>query len=111
VAIDESYIGAERPRRRGRGAAGKAIVEVAVEDHDGSPGRTRIARIPNVKRGTLATSCSITSPAAPRSEPHACHGDNDVGRYRLLVAWLGVKPEGLMFLGLVPPGLAVRGPV
>lgn len=38
VEIDESYIGGSRPGKRGRGAAGKAIVVIAVEDHDSAPG-------------------------------------------------------------------------
>jgi hypothetical protein len=46
VEIDESYLGGSRPGKRGRGATGKAIVVIAVEDHDGAPGRTRMARVP-----------------------------------------------------------------
>jgi ISXO2 transposase-like protein len=53
VELDESYIGAARSGKRGRGAQGKAIVAIAVEDHNGAPGRTRLARIPNVKCETL----------------------------------------------------------
>ncbi len=32
VEADETYIGCEKPGKRGRGAAGKALVLVAVED-------------------------------------------------------------------------------
>jgi len=32
VEVDESYVGGEKPGRRGRGAEGKALVVVAVED-------------------------------------------------------------------------------
>jgi len=48
VEIDESHVGGARPVKRGRRAQDKAIVAIAVEDHDGAPGRTRLARIPNV---------------------------------------------------------------
>jgi transposase-like protein len=53
VEVDESYIGATRPGKHGRGAAGKAIVAIAVEDRDGRPGRTRMARIVDLKAQTL----------------------------------------------------------
>jgi hypothetical protein len=32
VEVDETYIGGEKPDKRGRGAAGKALVLVVVED-------------------------------------------------------------------------------
>ena len=32
VEIDETYLGGEKPGKRGRGALGKALVAVAVED-------------------------------------------------------------------------------
>jgi transposase-like protein len=53
VEVDESYIGATRPGKHGRAAAGKAIVAIAVEDRDGRPGRTRMARIADLKAQTL----------------------------------------------------------
>jgi transposase-like protein len=94
VEIDESYIGAARPGRRGRGAAGKAIVAIAVEDHDGSPGRTRIARIPNVKRDTLSDFVldHVARGAEVRTDAH--HGYNDVGRYRFRHVVVKVKESG-----------------
>jgi hypothetical protein len=39
--------------KRGRGAEGKAIIAIAVEDHDGARGRTRMMRIADVTRQTL----------------------------------------------------------
>ena len=32
VEVDETYVGGKKPGKRGRGAAGKALVGIAVED-------------------------------------------------------------------------------
>ncbi len=53
VEVDESYVGAHRAGVGGRGAAGKAIVAIAVEG-DQRPERVRMRRIPNVTKDTLA---------------------------------------------------------
>ena len=54
VEIDETYLGGEKPGKRGRGALGKALVAVAVEDKspDGI-GRIRLAVIPNASQDSL----------------------------------------------------------
>ena len=36
VQVDETYIGGEKPGKRGRGAEGKAVVMIAVEDKGGT---------------------------------------------------------------------------
>ena len=56
VEIDETYFGGTKPGKRGRGAAGKTLVVVAVEML--SPkgfGRCRLRVIPNVEAPTLRT--------------------------------------------------------
>ena len=45
VDADETYIGGEKPGKRGRGAAGKVLVVVAVEVKDGKIGRLDSAKI------------------------------------------------------------------
>lgn len=46
VEVDEIYIGGERPGKRGRGAAGKALVVVAVQDAgERGFGRIRLRRV------------------------------------------------------------------
>ena len=47
VEIDEAYIGGKRPGKRGRGAAGKSLVLIAVEDKDNHIGRIRLRRVPD----------------------------------------------------------------
>ena len=56
VEVDETFIGGPRSGRPGRGALGKTIVLVAVEQHQPKGfGRCRLAVIPNVKGPTLRT--------------------------------------------------------
>lgn len=59
VEVDETYIGGERPGKRGRGADNKMLVAVAVEDISILPGkvkgmgRIRLSRIPDASGDTL----------------------------------------------------------
>jgi transposase-like protein len=54
VEMDETYIGGEKPGKRGRGALGKALVGVAVEDKGKEGiGRLRLAVIPDASQGSL----------------------------------------------------------
>ena len=45
VEVDEIFIGGERPGKRGRGAAGKALVVVAVQEAEKGIGRIRMRRV------------------------------------------------------------------
>jgi transposase-like protein len=53
VEADEIYIGGERPGKRGRGAAGKALVLVAAERDGGGTGRIRLRRVPDASANSL----------------------------------------------------------
>ena len=57
VEVDETYIGGERPGKRGRGAANKALVVIAVEDKGGTTGkgmgRIRLQHIPDASAKSL----------------------------------------------------------
>lgn len=55
VQIDETYVGGKRkPGKRGRGAAGKVAVGIAVEDKDlEGIGRIRLAALPDVSSMSL----------------------------------------------------------
>ncbi len=55
VEVDETFIGGVKPGKRGRGAAGKVLVAIAVEQKQPKGhGRARIAVIPNAQAPTLA---------------------------------------------------------
>ena len=53
VEVDETYLGAPQAGKRGRGAAGKTIVLVAVEREGQRPGRLRLSRVSDVQGPTL----------------------------------------------------------
>jgi len=61
VEMDETYVGGEKPGKRGRGALGKAIVAVAVEDKgDEGIGRIRLAVVPDASQESLAAFAALT---------------------------------------------------
>lgn len=45
VEVDETYIGGEKPGKRGRGAAGKTLVLIAAQEDGAGIGRIRLRRI------------------------------------------------------------------
>jgi transposase-like protein len=94
VEVDESYVGGTRPGKRGRGAAGKAIVAIAVEDHDGAPGRTRLARILNIKRDTLTDFIVDNIARGSEVRTDGYHGYNDFSRYRYTHTVTDLKESG-----------------
>jgi transposase-like protein len=53
VEVDETYIGGEKPGKRGRGAAGKALVLILAENDDGKIGRIRLRCIPDASSESL----------------------------------------------------------
>lgn len=53
VEVDEVYLGGERPGKRGRGAAGKALVLVVAQADGARIGRIRLARIANATQTVL----------------------------------------------------------
>jgi transposase-like protein len=53
VEVDEVYLGGERPGKRGRGAAGKALVLVAAQADGPQIGRIRLARVANASQSVL----------------------------------------------------------
>jgi len=82
VEVDESYIGGVRHGTGGRGARGKAIVAIAVEDRGERSGRVRMRRIPDVTKDTLTE--FVLDNVARGAEVHTdgWQGYFDIGRYR-----------------------------
>lgn len=66
VQVDEIYIGGPRPGKRGRGAAEKTLVLVAVEDRDGYPGRIRLRKVKDASRDSLIP--AVKDSVEPASE-------------------------------------------
>ena len=53
VEADETYIGGAKPGKRGRGAAGKALVLIMVEVKGSKMGRVRLKRVPDGSADSL----------------------------------------------------------
>ena len=66
VEVDEVYIGGERPGKRGRGAAGKALVVIAAQVDGSKIGRIRLARVADASAPVL--SHAVTAAASPGSQ-------------------------------------------
>lgn len=60
VDIDEAYLGGEKSGKRGRGAAGKTLIFVAVEHKDKRIGRIRLKRILDASAHSLETAIQAT---------------------------------------------------
>jgi transposase-like protein len=58
VEVDEVYVGGERPGKRGRGAAGKALVVVVAQAEGGRIGRIRLARVADASQEVLTAAVS-----------------------------------------------------
>lgn len=53
VEVDESYIGGEKPGKRGRGAAGKALIIIMAEDKGNHLGRIRLRCVADASARSL----------------------------------------------------------
>jgi transposase-like protein len=82
VEVDETTIGARRAGRRGRGAADKALVVIAVECQDGGPGRARMRRIPNASKDVLTDFVLDNVARGTEVRTDAWSGYNGVGEHR-----------------------------
>ena len=70
VEVDETYIGGKKPGKRGRGAAGKTLVVVAVEDKGNKIGRIRLRRVADASAASLipAVQESVEDGASVRTD-------------------------------------------
>lgn len=81
VEIDETYIGGTRPGKRGRGAANKSLVVIAVEDKNNHLGRIRLRRVPD------ASATSLIPVVQESVEPGSTVRTDDWNGYRGLATW------------------------
>jgi len=76
VEVDETYIGGKHPGKRGRGAAHKSLVVIAVEDKNNHLGRVRLRRVADASAKSLI-------PAVQESvEPDSVIRTDDWNGYR-----------------------------
>jgi transposase-like protein len=99
VEIDETYIGGEKPGKRGRGAAGKALVFVAAEDKDNHIGRIRLHRVIDASAESLTKAVKATIEPGTIVRTDGWNGYNllpSVGYTRIVVRQDPVVGENLL---------------
>ena len=74
VEVDETFIGGERPGKRGRGAAGKTLVVIAAQEANKAIGigRIRLFRVDNAAGESLEPVSRVDPP--PRRTGSAEYG-------------------------------------
>jgi len=123
VEVDETYVGGKKPGKRGRGAAGKALVGIAVEDKgEEGIGRIRLWHLENAAGDSLIPFVQgIATPGSTirtddwqgynlldrRGFKHVIDSSNDLKLVHLVAAllkrWLlgtyqgAVRPSHLMY--------------
>jgi len=81
VEVDETYIGGERPGKRGRGAAGKTLVVIAAQaDGEKKIGRIRLLRV------SSAAEAPLTSAVIGMVQPGSLVHTDDWNGYQGLAA-------------------------
>ena len=60
IQVDETYVGGEKPGKRGRGAEGKVLVLIAAEEDGKGTGRIRLKQITNASGESLETAVQET---------------------------------------------------
>ena len=53
IQVDETYIGGEKPGKRGRGAAGKTLVVIAAQEDGAATGRIRLRQVADASARSL----------------------------------------------------------
>jgi transposase-like protein len=94
VEVDETILGGVKAGRRGRGAAGKALVAIAVERRDGGPGRTRMRRIPHASKDVLTDFVLDHVARGSEVRTDGWSGYNGVGEHRFSHVVTNVKTSG-----------------
>jgi len=107
VEVDESYLGGEKSGKRGRGAEGKALVVVAVEDKaDKGIGRIRMAVVPDATAESLTpfVKASVQEGSTVRTDGWGGYGKLKSSGYKHIVerkdACVGDKPLKLAHLAV-----------
>jgi len=68
VEVDETYVGGEKPGKRGRGAAGKSLVVIAAEEDGAGIGRIRLRRV--IGHSGQSLQAAVQACVAPGSVVH-----------------------------------------
>lgn len=88
VEVDETYIGGERPGKRGRGAASKSLVVIAVQETEHGAGRIRLRRVADASAASLmpAVEQAVEPGSVVRTDDWSGYGPLGAKGYRRTVA-------------------------
>lgn len=100
VQVDEAYIGGKKPGKRGRGAAGKALVVVMVEIKEGNIGRIRLRRVPDASGPRLEG--AVKESVEPGSTVHTDGWGSYGGLSELGYIHEVVRKEAAVGINLLP---------
>jgi transposase-like protein len=78
VQVDETYIGGEKPGKRGRGAAGKTLVLIAAQEDGKITGRIRLKQIVNASAKSLEGALKETVEAGAAVKTDDWNGYNGI---------------------------------
>lgn len=95
VEVDETYVGGEKPGKRGRGAAGKALVVIAVEDKGVEGiGRVRLQRVKDASAQSLtaAVQAAVAAGSTVRTDEWGGYSSLDSAGYTHTVAREATEP-------------------
>jgi transposase-like protein len=99
VEVDETFIGGERPGKRGRGAAGKTLVVIAAQAVGTKIGRIRLARVVSASASHLeaAVSQAVEPGSTVRTDGWGGYnGLNDLGYEHEVIRSTPVVGENLL---------------
>jgi len=78
IQVDETYIGGEKPGKRGRGAAGKTLVVIAAQEDGDATGRIRLRRVADASARSLGVAVQEMVEPGAVVKTDAWDGYNDL---------------------------------
>lgn len=78
VEVDETYVGGEKPGKRGRGAWGKALVVIVAQENGKHIGRIRLMHVPDASGASLGNAVMETVSPGSRVKTDDWKGYNGI---------------------------------
>jgi transposase-like protein len=94
VEVDETVVGGVKPGGGRRNLDGKALVVIAVECHDGGPGRVRMRRIANASADVLTDFVLDNVARGGEVRTDGWRGYDHIGRYRFMHVVTSLRESG-----------------
>ena len=80
IEVDETYVGGEKPGKRGRGAAGKALVVIAAQQDRSRIGRIRLGRVGDASGESLGSFVEAAVERGSAVHTDGWQGYSELGR-------------------------------